>query len=50
MDFWVTFWTGLLAVSLTVFLGLAIVVSVGGVSDIRSLFKTLGGRKPDQFD
>ena len=41
MSFWVGFWTIIFFVSLVIFAGLAIVVTVGGFFDIRSLFKTL---------
>lgn len=41
MSFWINFWTIVLIVGLTIFAGLAIVVSIGGVFNIRSLFKSL---------
>ena len=41
MAFWTQFWTWLLLFALVVFLGLAVVVSIGGLLDIRALFKTI---------
>ncbi len=41
MDFWVSFWGWLLVLGLTVFAGLAIVVAIGGASDIRAMFRTI---------
>ena len=38
MAFWVNFWTWLLLFGLLLFLGLAVVVSIGGFLDIRALF------------
>ena len=39
--FWVQFWAWLLVSSLALFLGLAVVVSVGGLLYIRALVGTL---------
>lgn len=41
MDFWISFWTVFFVVSLVVFAGLAIAVTIGGFFNIRSLLKTL---------
>jgi hypothetical protein len=41
MDFWINFWTAFFFASLAVFAGLAVVVSIGGFFNIRSLFKSL---------
>lgn len=41
MGFWIDFWTIFFFVSLAIFAGLAVVVSVGGFFNIRSLFRTL---------
>lgn len=41
MTFWIWFWTVFLFASLALFAGLAVVVSVGGFSDILSLFRTI---------
>ena len=41
MDFWKVLWTVIFFASLAFFAGLAIVVSIGGFFNIRSLFKTL---------
>ena len=47
MTFWTQFWAWVLMFSFVLFLGLAIVVSVGGFFDIGALFKALR-REPDQ--
>ena len=44
MNFWINFWTGFFFVSLALFAGLAIVVTIGGFFNIRSLFENLTGR------
>lgn len=41
MNFWIDFWTFFFFASLVVFTGVAIVVSIGGFFDVRSLFKSL---------
>ena len=41
MDFWVDLWTVFFFASLAIFAGLAVVVSIGGFFNIRSLFRTL---------
>ena len=44
MNFWINFWTVFLFASLAVFAGLAVVVSIGGFFNIRSLFRDLTNR------
>jgi hypothetical protein len=44
MKFWIDFWTIFFYASLAVFAGLAVIVSVGGFFNIRSLFKSLTER------
>jgi len=44
MDFWISFWTIFFIASLVIFAGLALVVSIGGFFNIRSLFKSLTNR------
>ena len=44
MDFWVKLWTIFFFASLIAFAGLAVVVSIGGFFNIRSLFKSLSER------
>ena len=44
MNFWINFWTIFFIVSLALFAGMAIVVSIGGFFNIRSLFKSLTER------
>ena len=41
MNFWINLWTLFFLISLALFGGLAVIVSVGGFFDIRALFKTL---------
>ena len=43
MNFWINLWTIFFVVSLVLFAGLAIVVTIGGFFNIRSLFKNLKG-------
>ena len=44
MDFWIKFWSIFFLVSLILFAGLAVVVTIGGFFNIRSLFKNLSER------
>ena len=44
MNFWIYFWTGFFFASLGLFAGLAVVVTIGGFFNIRSLFKSLTER------
>ncbi|MHC4558897.1 MAG: hypothetical protein ACYTFW_08840 [Planctomycetota bacterium] len=44
MNFWINFWTIFFVASLALFAGLAVVVSIGGFFNIRSLFKSLTNR------
>ncbi len=44
MKFWIDFWTIFFYASLAVFAVLAVVVSIGGFFNIRSLFKSLSQR------
>jgi len=41
MTFWITLWTGLLILGLLIYAGVALAVSVGGLFDIRSMFRRL---------
>ena len=41
MDFWIKFWTFFFFLSLSIFACLAVVVTIGGFFNIRSLFKSL---------
>jgi len=41
MNFWIKLWTIFFFASLALFAGLAVVVSIGGFFNIRSLFKSL---------
>ena len=49
MNFWINFWSIFFFASLVVFAGLAVVVTIGGFFNIRSLFKSLTNRA-DQHD
>ena len=44
MNFWINFWTAFFIVSLVLFAGLAVVVTIGGFFNIRSLFKNLSSQ------
>lgn len=44
MNFWIDFWTIFFYASLAVFATLAVVVSIGGFFNIRSLFRSLTER------
>jgi hypothetical protein len=44
MQFWIDFWTFFFFASLAVFAALAIVVSIGGFFNIRTLFRGLKDR------
>ncbi len=44
MGFWITFWKIFFFASLAAFAVLAVVVSIGGFFNIRSLFKSLSER------
>ena len=41
MNGWMMFWGLLLAIVLLVFAGLTVVVAIGGLFDIRALFRTI---------
>jgi hypothetical protein len=45
MNFWISLWTVFFVASLAVFAGLAVVVSIGGFFNIRSLFRSLSERR-----
>jgi len=49
MDFWINFWSFFFFASIAVFAVLAVVVTIGGFYNIRSLFKSLTSRV-DQHD
>jgi len=44
MNFWINLWTLFFLLSLALFGGLAVIVTIGGFFDIRSLFKSLTDR------
>lgn len=51
MDFWINFWSFFFFASLAIFAVLAVVVTIGGFYNIRSLFKSLtkrAGQNDDQ--
>ena len=41
MQAWTYVWAAVLAIGLAIFVGLAVVVTIGGWGDIRALFRTL---------
>jgi hypothetical protein len=49
MNFWINFWSFFFFASLGIFACLAVVVTIGGFYNIRSLFKSLTDRA-DQHD
>ncbi len=49
MNFWINFWSFFFFASLAIFAVLAVVVTIGGFYNIRSLFKSLTNRA-DQND
>jgi hypothetical protein len=49
MNFWINFWSFFFFASLAIFACLAVVVTIGGFYNIRSLFKSLTNRV-DQND
>jgi hypothetical protein len=50
MKFWIDFWAIFFFASLALFAGLAVVVSIGGFFNIRSLFKSLSERTGQDDD
>ena len=47
MNFWINLWTLFFLMSLALFAGMAVIVTIGGFYDIRSLFRSLTERKDD---
>ena len=41
MDFWIDLWSYFFFASITIFLGLAIFVTIGGYRDIKSMFRKI---------
>ena len=50
MEAWKLFWGGLLALTLIGYSVLVIYVTIGGFSDIKQMFKVLGGDNDDADD
>lgn len=48
MSFWPQFWTWFLVVSLVLFVGLAVVVAIGGFFDIKAMFRSLRQRHEEE--
>ena len=48
MNFWINFWSIFFFVSIALFAGLAVVVSIGGFFNIRSLFKSINQQHAQQ--
>ena len=47
---WILFWQVLLIAAVAVFAGLAIAVSIGGLYDIRSMFRSIAAQDDDGDD
>lgn len=47
MEFWIGLWTVVLVTSLTLFAGLAVVVTWRGFVDVRALLKDISARHDD---
>ncbi|MEE2968276.1 MAG: hypothetical protein VX646_10370 [Verrucomicrobiota bacterium] len=45
MEGWINFWGALLLVTLVIYTVLVLYVSLGGVADIRNMFKSLSGNE-----
>ena len=45
MDSWAIFWSWVLVIGFTMFFGLAVIVSIRGFMDIRTMFKDLRKRQ-----
>ena len=50
MIFWVTLWKALLIAGMVLFAGTAVVVSIGGLFDIKRLFARIAESHRDQAD
>jgi len=50
MNFWINFWSFFFFASLAIFACLAVVVTIGGFFNIRSLFKSLTDRAEKHDD
>ena len=48
LEFWILLWKAVLIISLLLFAGLAIVVTIGGAGDIRRLFQALRAEHAQQ--
>lgn len=48
MEFWINFWTALLIGAIVLFAGLAVVVTIGGFFDIKSLLRSLEAKHSEQ--
>ncbi|MBA73375.1 MAG: hypothetical protein CMO73_11950 [Verrucomicrobiales bacterium] len=45
MEGWINFWGALLLVTLIIYTALVLYVAVGGVADIRGMFRSLSGNE-----
>lgn len=50
MNFWITFWGTTLVLVLIAYAGLAVWVTLGGLSDIRSMLRTLHQQHQGPYD
>jgi hypothetical protein len=50
MMFWSTLWMVVFVVSMLVFAGVAVMVTIGGIGDIRALFRRMDERHEENGD
>ena len=50
MMFWTTLWTVVFVVSILVFAAVAVMVTIGGIGDIRALFRRMDQRHEGNGD
>ncbi len=50
MEFWTMFWAALLAVALTIFAVLAVVVAIGGFFNVKALLRTIDRKHAEEKD
>ena len=48
MDFWVSLWGAVLVVGMLIFVVVAAVVTIGGYSDVKSLFRSIDSQHGEE--
>ena len=48
MESWINFWGVVLIATLVIFAGLAVVISIGGFSDLKALFRSMDEQHREQ--